>query len=60
MGTRLNRLNEAVLTCTHDLSLKQKYEIYHFFYLKIIVFTAVKYCSMIHKRVIVIKVREKQ
>ena len=26
MGTRLNRLNEAVLTCTHNISFEQKYE----------------------------------
>ena len=26
MGTRHNRLTEAVLTCTHNLSFEQKYE----------------------------------
>ena len=26
MGTRYNRLTEAVLTCTHNLSFEQKYE----------------------------------
>ena len=26
MGTRLNRLNEAGLTCTHDQCFEQKYE----------------------------------
>ena len=26
MGTRYNRLNEAVLTCTHNLCFEQKYE----------------------------------
>ena len=26
MGTRLNRLNEAVLTCTHNLCVEQEFE----------------------------------
>ena len=26
MGTRYNRLNEAVLTCTHNICFEQKYE----------------------------------
>ena len=26
MGTRWNRLNEAVLTCTHNLCFEQKHE----------------------------------
>ena len=43
----------AVLTCTHNLCFEQKKENYHIFHLKIIVFTAVKYCSILHRRVFV-------
>ena len=32
MGTRLNRLGEAVLTSTHNLCFEQKYERYQIFY----------------------------
>ena len=31
MGTRLNRLDEAVLTSTHNLCFEQKYEKYQNF-----------------------------
>ena len=38
MGTRKNRLAEAVLTSTHNLCFEQKYEKYQNFYLKIFIF----------------------
>ena len=38
VGIRNNRLGEAVLTSTHNLCFKQKYEKYHFFNLKIFIF----------------------
>ena len=34
VGTRKNRLGEAVLTSTHNLCFEQKYEKYQNFYLK--------------------------
>ena len=46
-------LSEAVLMCSHDLCFEQKQEKYHNFHLKIIVFTAVKYCSILHRHVFV-------
>ena len=27
MGTRSNRINEAVLTCTHNICFEQKYDL---------------------------------
>ena len=54
MGTRKNRLTEAVLTCTHDLCFEQNLENITIFHLKInIVFTAMKYYSELHRHVIV-------
>ena len=53
MGTRLNRLSEAVLTCTHDLCFKQKEEISLIFHLKIFIFTAVKNHCILHRHVCV-------
>ena len=53
MDTRYNRLIEAVLTCTtiYVLSkIKKKINIFH---LKIIFFTAVKNCTILHGRVFV-------
>ena len=38
MGTRYNRLAEAVLTSTHNLCFEQKYEKYQNFYLKMFMF----------------------
>ena len=54
MGTRWNRLNEAVLTCICDVYFGRKYENGQNIQLKIVVFTAVKYCSIFHGRVIVV------
>ena len=38
MGTRLNRLTEAVLRCTHNICFEQKYEKDKIFQLKIVIF----------------------
>ena len=38
MGTRSNRIGEAVLTSTHNLCFEQKYEKYQNLYLKKLVF----------------------
>ena len=46
------RLIEAVLTCTHNLCFEQKQEnIIVFFILKIIIFTALKNCSILYRHV---------
>ena len=45
MGTRSNRLAEAVLTSTHNLSFEQKYEKYQSFLSEIFQFLEVK-CSI--------------
>ena len=41
--------------CTPDLCFEQKKENYHNFYLKIVVFTSVKNCSILHRHVIVME-----
>ena len=41
-----SKSTEAVLTCTHDLYIT-------IFHLKIIIFTAMKYCSILHRHVFV-------
>ena len=52
MGTRKNRLAEAVLTSTHYLYIEQKYEnISEFFYLKIFSFLGVKFSIYLSRRV---------
>ena len=54
MGTRLNRLAEAVLTSTHNLCIEQKYEKYQNFYLKIFIFFfMVKFSIYLNRRVFV-------
>ena len=53
MGTRKNRLNEAVLTCTHNLCFEQKMKIVKKFQLKIVIFTDVKNRCMLHRHVFV-------
>ena len=50
---RLWVLTEAVLTCTHDLCFEQKNKNIKNFHLKINIFTAVKYCCILHGRVCV-------
>ena len=47
MGTRGNRPNEAIQTCTHDLCFSINKQISHFF-------TAVKNRSLLHRRFIVV------
>ena len=39
MGTRQNRLAEAVLTSTHNLCFEQKYEKYQNFYVLVVKFS---------------------
>ena len=61
MGTHWNHLTEAVLMCTQDLCFEQKLEKnITIFHLKIIILTAVKYCStgILHGRVCVMKFDE--
>ena len=54
MGTPQSRLNEAVLTCSPNPCFRAKIrKISRFFYLKIIVFTALINCSILHRRVCV-------
>ena len=57
MVTRKNRLTEAVITCTHDQCLEQKYENSQRFSKKIVIFTAVKNRCMLHGRVFVMRQR---
>ena len=52
MGTRYKRIIVAVLMCTHNLCFGPKKS--QFFRKKIIIFTAVKNCSILHWRVCVI------
>ena len=59
MGTRLNRLAEAVLTSTHNLCFEQKYEKYQNFYLKIFkFFLVVKFSIYLNRCVFVLDIRE--
>ena len=55
MGTRKNRLSEAVLTSTHNLCFEQKYEKYQNFYPKIWkrLVLAVKFSIYLNRRVFV-------
>ena len=53
MGTRLNRLNEAVQTSTHNLCFEQKYEKYQNFYLKNFHFLDVKFSIYLNRRVFI-------
>ena len=53
MGTRSNRLVEAVLTSTHNLCFEQKYEKYQSFYLKNFSFLEVKFSIYLNRRVFV-------
>ena len=46
-------LTEAVLTCTHDLCLSKNKKNIAIFHLKIIIFTAVKNCCILHGHVFV-------
>ena len=55
MGTRKNRLSEAVLSITHNLCFEQKYENnIRIFYLKIFLFLVVTFSIYLNRRVFVI------
>ena len=53
MGTRQNRLAEAVLTSTHNLCLEQKYEKYQIFLSENFQFFVVKFSMYLNRRVFV-------
>ena len=51
-------LNEAVLTCTHNICFEQKYENSKHNKLKIVIFTAVKYRCILHGRVFIMPFKQ--
>ena len=53
MGTRWNRLNEAVLTSTHNLCFEQKYEKYQIFLSDFFYFLVVKFSIYLNRHVFV-------
>ena len=53
MGTRKNRLTEAVLTCTTINVLSKNKKNITYFQMKIVIFTGVKNRCMLHGRVFV-------
>ena len=53
MGTRYNRLFEAVLTSTHNLCFEQKFEKYPNFYLKFYISLLVKFLVCLNRLVFV-------
>ena len=53
MGTRLNRLGEAVLTSTCNLCFEQKYEKYQYFLSEHFQFLVVKFSIYLDRRVFV-------
>ena len=53
MGTRYNRLDEAVLTSTHNLCFEQKYEKYKDFLSENFHFLVVKFSVYLNRRVFV-------
>ena len=53
MGTRSNRLSEAVLTSTHNLCFEQKYEKYLSFLCENFQFLEVKFSIYLYRRVFV-------
>ena len=55
MGTRWNRLGEAVLTSTQNLCFEQKYEKYQHFKISLSVFWVVKISIYLNKCVFVIQ-----
>ena len=55
MGTRKNRLVEAVLTSTHNLCFEQKYEIYQNFLSENFSFLVVKFSVYLNRRVSVMR-----
>ena len=55
MGTRENRLVEAVLTSTHNLCFDQKYEKYKIFLSENFHFLVVKFSVYLNRRVFVMQ-----
>ena len=55
MGTRKNRLAEAVLTSTHNLCFEQKHEKYQNFYLQVVIFSVAKFAIYLNRRVFVMQ-----
>ena len=53
MGTRKNRLGEAVLTGTHNLCFEQKYENYQNFSSESFHFLVIKFSIYLNRRVFV-------
>ena len=53
MGTRLNRLAEAVLTSTHNLCFEQKFEKYQSFVSENFQFLEVKFSIYLNRRVFI-------
>ena len=53
MGTRQNRLGEAVLTSTHNLCFEYKYEKYQIFFPVNFQFLVVKFSIYLNRRVFV-------
>ena len=58
MGTRQNRLTEAVLTSTHDLCFEQKYEKYQSFLSENFQFLEVKFSIYLNRRIFVMAFQE--
>ena len=55
MGTRSNRLGEAVLTSTHNLCFEQKYEKYQHFLSENFQFLVMKFSIYLDRRVFVMQ-----
>ena len=53
MGTRKNRLGEAVLTSTHNLCFEQKYEKHQSFLSENFKFLEIKFSIYLNRRVFV-------
>ena len=56
MGTRLNRLAEAVLTSTHNLCFEQKYEKYQIFLSENFMFLEVTFSIYLNRHVFIMYV----
>ena len=54
MGTRKNRLAEAILMSTRNLCFEQKYETYLRFFSDIFQFLKVKFSTYLHRHVFVL------
>ena len=53
MGTRKNRLGEAVLTSTHNLCFEQEYEKYQIFLSEFFPFLGVKFSKYLNRHVFI-------